>query len=126
MPLRLVSRFVSLVATVAAFLPAGSAAAIRAPRPAPARAQQALPLVFEANRGQADSQVKYLARTAAYSLYLAHSEMLLALPLGRQALRLRFLGASPAATVEGIDPLPGHSHYFLGRDPSGWLTGIPP
>jgi hypothetical protein len=123
MPLHLLSRLALLVTTVAAFLPAGSAAAIRAPHPASARTQQALPLVFEANRGQAAPHVKYLARMGAYSLYLADSEMLL--PLARQPVRLRFLGADPAARIEGIDPLPGHSHYLLGRDPSGWLTGIP-
>jgi hypothetical protein len=81
--------------------------------------------MFEANRGQAAPQVNYLARLGAYSLYMTDSEMLLALPLARQPVRLQFLGASPAATVEGSDPLPGHSHYFLGRDPRGWLTNIP-
>ncbi len=123
--LRPFSQLLLVVVTVAAFLPGCSAAAIRAPRAAPAGAWQALPLVFEANRGQADPEVKYLARMAAYSLYLADSEMLLALPQAGRVIRLRFLGASPAARAEGVDPLPGRSHYFLGQHPGGWLTSIP-
>ena len=25
---------------------------------------------------------------------------------------------------EGIDPLPGVTHYYLGRDPKAWLTNV--
>lgn len=40
-------------------------------------------------------------------------------------LSLRLAGANPAPHIEGLDPLPGKSHYFLGRDPMKWRTNIP-
>src|SRR5437773_4362317 len=38
-----------------------------------------LPLQFEANQGQTDSQVRFLARGAGYSLYLTNGEAVLVL-----------------------------------------------
>ena len=38
-----------------------------------------LPLSFEANHGQADSQVKFLSRTGGYTLFLTGDEAVLAL-----------------------------------------------
>src|SRR5437667_4723399 len=38
-----------------------------------------LPLSFEANQGQTDSQVKYLSRGNGYSLFLTSNEAVLAL-----------------------------------------------
>jgi hypothetical protein len=43
-----------------------------------------LPLAFEANQGQADSQVKFLSRGAGYSLFLTPTEAVLALSEGSQ------------------------------------------
>jgi hypothetical protein len=38
-----------------------------------------LPLSFEINRGQADSQVKFLSRGSGYSLFLTGNEAVLSL-----------------------------------------------
>src|SRR5260221_8496810 len=87
-----------------------------------------LPLAFEANHGQSDARVRYLAHGAGYALYLTSNEAVLSLPqAGREALPLglRLLDANPAARVEGDRPLPGKSNYFRGNDPSHWLTNIP-
>jgi hypothetical protein len=43
----------------------------------------ALPLAFEANEGQTDPQVKYMARGNGYKLYLTSSEAVLTLPSAR-------------------------------------------
>ena len=40
----------------------------------------ALPLAFEANHGQTDPQVKYIARSTGYQLLLTSSKAILALP----------------------------------------------
>lgn len=40
-------------------------------------------------------------------------------------LRLGLAGGNPAASVVGLDQLPGVSNYFLGNDPSKWLTNVP-
>jgi uncharacterized repeat protein (TIGR01451 family) len=90
------------------------------------------PLSFERNLGQADPRVEYLARGPGYTLFLTGSEAVLAVRRGgggpagtAAALRMRFIGANPAPKLEGLAPLPGKSHYFIGNDPRKWRTDIP-
>jgi beta-propeller repeat-containing protein/HYDIN/CFA65/VesB family protein len=40
-------------------------------------------------------------------------------------LRMKLVGANPAARFAALDPLPGHSNYFVGSDPRGWRANIP-
>ncbi len=100
-----------------------------------------LPLSFEANRGQSDPQVKFLARGRGYTLFLTPTEGVLVLTSGSSradenlaeqnkqgqetVLRMKLLGAHGASQMAGLDELPGESHYFLGSDPSQWHTHIP-
>ncbi len=91
---------------------------------------KALPLSFEANQGQVDPRVKYLARGQGYTLFLTSNETVLGLRAAgadksTQWLRLLLQGAvtDPAITAE--DPLAGHSNYFIGNDRSKWQTKIP-
>src|SRR5262249_4307741 len=39
-------------------------------------------------------------------------------------IRMRMVGANPAAQVEGVDRLPGVSNYFIGNQPEKWRTSI--
>ncbi len=108
-----------------------------------ARLYAALPLSFEANQGQVDEQVKYLARGHAYTLFLTRDEAVLRLrsqksvdsrqlqgTTGRwpqtteSVLRLRLLGANSNAAVTGADELPGRANYFIGSDPRKWRTNV--
>lgn len=106
-----------------------------------------LPLSFEANQGQADSEVKFLSRGSGYGLYLTSTEAVLTFQSTRPAsqvanktfqgaqsqidssqsvaLRARLVGAHPPRQVEGLRQLPGKSNYILGNDPSKWLSNIP-
>ena len=102
---------------------------------------------FEPNRGQSGEVAKFLARGPGYALFLTHTELVLSLRRGGPAetteppdpnfvgppetpnqpavLRLGFVGANPKPVIEGLEPLGGHSNYFLGNDPAKWRTGIP-
>ncbi len=40
-------------------------------------------------------------------------------------LRMQLVGASANATITGADELPGKSNYFIGNDPTKWLTNVP-
>src|SRR5439155_446811 len=106
-----------------------------------------LPLSFEANRGQTDSQVRFLSRGPQHTLLLAPTETVLIFttrehpegvegqatkaklakprPATRTALRMTFLGANPDARVTGREELPGKANYFIGNDPAGWRTNVP-
>ncbi|HXE76040.1 MAG TPA: SBBP repeat-containing protein [Candidatus Xenobia bacterium] len=87
-----------------------------------------LPMVFEPNRGQTDVRVQFLSRGRRYVLFLTPTEAVLALA-GSQpreaVLRLKLVGANPAAILVGEEEQPGRSHYFLGNDRARWHTGIP-
>src|SRR5579859_8165619 len=109
-----------------------------------------IPLSFEANHGQTDKRVKFLSHGSGYSLFLTDQEAVLALrqvpncpatttssmprkkpapcETSRQDLvRMGLAGAHPtrSAAPTGEDPLPGKVNYFLGNDPSKWLTDLP-
>ncbi|MFL5800674.1 MAG: SBBP repeat-containing protein [Roseiflexaceae bacterium] len=42
-----------------------------------------------------------------------------------RALRLAFVGANPAASPRGTQPLPGTTSYLLGNDPARWRHALP-
>ena len=93
-----------------------------------------IPLSFEANQGQADSAVKYLAHGQGYSLSLTATDAVLNLSrpasTGRaaaagSALDVRLIGANAAPQVAGVDQLAGVSSYFIGNNPRGWHSNIP-
>jgi uncharacterized protein (TIGR03437 family) len=90
----------------------------------------AVPLSFEANQGQTDSQVKFLSRGDGYSLFLTSNEVVFTLrtPAGVEAppsvFRMELLGAERNAQVSGADKLPGVANYFIGNDPKKWRSGI--
>ena len=56
------------------------------------------------------------------TLFVTATETVFATP--RSVVRMRLVGASPAE-VSGVDPLPGRSHFLIGRDPTRWRTDAP-
>ena len=112
-----------------------------------------IPLSFEANKGQTDSRVRFVARGGGYSVYLTSSEVLLSLhrfhqgavkpdalesPRQRRAdlaamaknadwatVRMRLIGSNPDAQSNGFDLLPGKVNYLIGKDPRKWHTDVP-
>ncbi|HLJ95048.1 MAG TPA: SBBP repeat-containing protein [Gemmataceae bacterium] len=98
--------------------PAGAAVA-----PAPASVGSA-PLRFEANQGQTDAAVRFLAHGPGYNLFLTSTEAVLV--LGPTAvLRMQLVGSSRTPQAIGLDKLPGTVNYYLGNDPTNWHTDIP-
>ncbi len=94
-----------------------------------------LPLSFEANRGQTDQQVQFLARGSGYSLFLTNSGAVLRLrntnceplkncPAQESVLQMTLIGATAPTQVTGREELTGKSNYFIGNDPSAWRTNV--
>jgi Beta-propeller repeat len=108
-----------------------------------------LPLSFEANEGQADSHVRFLAHGKGFALLLTRDKAVLALRSSSPAasrrssraanakpggpptsyqreslLTMQVEGVNPKAVIRGMDELPGKTNYFVGRDPAKWRTGI--
>ncbi|WP_218081439.1 DUF7948 domain-containing protein [Anthocerotibacter panamensis] len=94
-----------------------------------------MPLRFEANQGQLDRRVQFLARSPRYSLFLTSTEAVMVLRKAQTpaagpakadtvALRLQLLNSTPAK-FSGAGPLSGRANYFASRDHSQWRTSIP-
>ncbi len=82
-----------------------------------------LPLSFEANQGQAAAPIKFVSRGSGYSILLGADEAVL--KLRDASLRLKPVGANPAAQIQGEMELAGKSHYLFGNNASQWLTDVP-
>jgi hypothetical protein len=80
-----------------------------------------LPLSFEANQGQADGQVKFLARGRGYSLFLTADEGVLALRGEREQLQVRSQEETPQATPHALFGL-GDLPAFLASPLLGFTT----
>jgi hypothetical protein len=89
-----------------------------------------LPLRFEANSGQTDAQVRFISRSSGYNLFLTPTEAVLASRNGNETdnaqsiVRMKLAGASSAPQMEGLEALPGKSHYFIGNDPGKWRRDV--
>ena len=94
-----------------------------------------LPLIFESNQGQTDSQVKFLSRGSGYGLFLTANEAVLTLQHSAlstehsagqvSVVRMALDGANADSQILGTDPLPGKSNYLMGNDPSKWHRNVP-
>lgn len=104
-----------------------------------------LPLSFEPNVGQSDSEAKYLARGAGYVTFLTARKAVLELRAPTMkakkptqpasalkaksvevtALSMELEGANSTTRLVAEDKLPGVSNYLIGRNASDWRTDIP-
>ena len=99
------------------------------------KAYGSIPLVFEANQGQVDKQVRFLSHGAGYTLFLTGDGAVLKLEgtahpseqrdrdEGPSVVRLKLVGANPAS-VSGLEEQSGKTHYLVGNDPARWRTNI--
>src|SRR5688572_14232947 len=85
-----------------------------------------IPLIFEANRGQADNGVKFLARGPGYGIFLTENEAVLRLMQPSAAeVRMSLVGRRPESRLEAMNPLPGKTHYLTGSNADGWHGDLP-
>ncbi|HST24155.1 MAG TPA: SBBP repeat-containing protein [Blastocatellia bacterium] len=116
--------------------------------------KQNLPLTFEANQGQADPKVKFISRTAGFSLLLTDGEAVMLLNdspgsdlglsnspkigstgeaessqsqfrhLESALLKMKVVGGNASSRIEGVDALNGTSNYIIGNDRKKWRSNI--
>src|SRR5580765_919801 len=85
-------------------------------------AQVNMPLTFEANRGQTDSQVKYLARSREGTLFFTSQGVIVAVPrVG--SFQLLFHNTSTAPGITAERQLLARTNY-LNEDPKKSITGV--
>ncbi len=87
-----------------------------------------VPIHFEPNQGQWNSNVKFSAATGNYRLFLTAREALFTYNRpGESSPRLAgltLLNANPAPAVEGAGLLPSRSNYFQGSAKEGWHANV--
>lgn len=91
-----------------------------------------LSLRFEANRGQTDPNVDFLARGPGYTLFVSRTQAVLGLAAATGAssssgevVRMSLLGANPGPSGTGSNRLPGVTNYIVGTDREQWVTNVP-
>jgi Bacterial Ig-like domain (group 3)/Beta-propeller repeat len=96
-----------------------------------------VPLSFEANVGQTDPSVHFLARGSGYTLFVTSDRAVLSLSTANSStsnpggtatstlLSVNLLGANSNPRIAGVDQLSGSSNYLVGSDPSQWHTNVP-
>jgi hypothetical protein len=92
-------------------------------------AQTASPLQlrFEENRGQAASDVRFVARGRGQTVFFSDTGVRVQWPApdgGAAAVRMSFPGSSRPAAWQPVSPV-GFVSYFLGADESQWVRGAP-
>ena len=106
----------------------------------------AAPLYFEANHGQVEHGVQFIARGSDCNVLILPTEAVLILgqgdgissplPFDRVAsigrstgqtrcVRFRLAGANAQAQATGLGELSGKVNYYLGSNPANWRAGIP-
>lgn len=100
-----------------------------AQQPRPDVSLLALPVEFEANDGQHDAAVRYLARASGYQVGFTASGPVFALPgergEGGDAVTLRFIGAKKSAQPVAERPTGHKTNYFLGDSAERQFKDIP-
>ncbi|MGO9257739.1 MAG: SBBP repeat-containing protein [Bryobacteraceae bacterium] len=118
-------RPLAIVLFVSAASALGAAGRPAAHNASPATAQAALarmPLRFEANQGQFDPAVRYVARAGNYTLLLTANGPVFSIP-GSAHAGISLANSNPQAVIEPLDPLAGRTDYFLGHR-ENWHTGV--
>jgi hypothetical protein len=95
-----------------------------------AQAMRLIPMAFEANEGQFESDVRFIARGLGYGAVLRDSGATLRLTRfgGNEArsasIDVRFAGANPNVRPVGRDETLHKTNYLIGSDPARFRTGI--
>ena len=108
----------------------------------------ALPLAFEANQGQTDPQVNYMARGNGYSVFLTSTDTVFAISSAKHStaqlsrsmlarprpqttekvqnasIDMRLVGGNSKPEIAVGNELPGIVNYYVGSDPKNWHTAV--
>jgi hypothetical protein len=116
---------VVLVVPLGALVAPGSSGRGKQP-PNVADLLERVPLLFEANRGQHDPEVRFTARAPGHHVVLTDEGLFVSNPdAAGSRLGILFDGARPDPVVAGERPTAARSNQLLGNDPSRWRTDIP-
>jgi hypothetical protein len=82
---------------------------------------RSLPLMFEANLGQAEPATVFLGRGPGYAIHFDRDGI--SLVRGQDIVRMDLRGATPPR-ISGNQPQEGRANYFIGNS-DHWITDVP-
>ena len=83
-----------------------------------------LPLQFEANGGQVDASVPFIARGVNYNLFVTNAGGTIVQSRNHAAVKMQIVGGSESAKPHGVEVLPGKVNYLHGTDEGAWHRNI--
>jgi len=93
-----------------------------------------LPLLFEANRGQASVDADFISRGPGYNLYLNARKITLALRHGRgfngnentagDVIAIEIFDGDSNCRLHGVEELKTQTNYLIGNQSGRWQTGV--
>jgi hypothetical protein len=94
-----------------------------------------VPLVFEANQGQANSEFKFISRSSGQTMFISPRRVVIMMHTSERlpehlagapvaSIEMKLSGGTAVPLIEGIEPQKGKANYFIGQDPAAWRTGI--
>lgn len=100
-----------------------------------------VPLYFELNKGQADEEIKFLARGKGCNIYLMKDEVVFVIKKGlntensvhkkdsvqyeSKLLKMKFALPADNVKIEGVHKQQYKVNYFIGNNPENWHTETP-
>lgn len=82
-----------------------------------------MPAFFIPNRGQAAPEIRYMVQTPGLTAGFGSTSAVL--QVDSLALRIRFVGANPEPSLEGVERLDATANFLLGQEPQNWKTNLP-
>ena len=84
-----------------------------------------IPLSFEANNGQVDGRIRFLARGPGYGVFFTSDGAVMRL-LGTDAtVHMRWVGGNRKPRLEGLQPTATRTNYLTGPDAALWHADVP-
>lgn len=91
-----------------------------------------LPLIFEANRGQASADADFISRGPGYNVLMNARKITLALLAGKarkedtgvDQIVIEILDGDRNCRMHGVGALRTETNYFVGNQPGNWSIGV--
>jgi hypothetical protein len=121
-------RFLARIASLALCLSSAVGTCVAQHAVSASAAASRTPLTFEENCGQTSPQVRFLARTGRYRLFLTDDSTVLEVagdkvPRTDAVIRTTMLGMNPAAQLRELEEKTSRSNYLIGPE-TEWKTNI--
>src|SRR5262245_8001583 len=84
-----------------------------------------IPLSFEANSGQVDSRVRFLARGPGYGVFFKADGAVMRLAGTDATVHMKWAGGNRKPKIEGLQPTATRTNYLTGDNAALWHADVP-